>query len=129
MNIYDFEIVYIKGKETPTDFLSQNAVDCINLDNNALAQEQQKDDILAALRNYLLHRELSTDCRIQKVVNNLGDHSFIENDVLWLRVKNKNGPKVVILVPEGLIPLILQEAHGHLLTGNDGLCKTKARIS
>ena len=35
----------------------------------------------------------------------------------------------MILVPEGLIPLILQEAHGQLLTGHDGLCKTKARIS
>jgi hypothetical protein len=63
------------------------------------------------------------------VVNHLADRSFIENDVLWLRVKNENGPKVVILVPEGLIPLILQEAYGQLLTGHDGLCKTKARIS
>jgi hypothetical protein len=63
------------------------------------------------------------------VVNHLADRSFIENDVLWLRVKNENGPKVVILVPEGLRPLILQDAHGHLLTGHDGLCKTKARIS
>ena len=129
MNIYDFEIVYIKGKEIPADFLSRHAVDAINLDNTALAQEQQKDDILSALRQYLLHRELSPDPRIQKVVNHLADRSFIENDVLWLRVKNENGPKVVILVPEGLRPLILQDAHGHLLTGHDGLCKTKARIS
>ncbi len=63
------------------------------------------------------------------MVNHLADRSFIENNVLWLRVKNENGPKVVILVPEGLIPIILQEAHGHLLTGHYGLCKTKARIS
>ena len=129
MNVYDFEIVYIKGKEIPADFLSRNAVDAINLDNTSLAQEQQKDEILAALRKYLLHRELSPDPRIQRVVNHLADRSFIENDVLWLRVKNETGPKVVILVPEGLIPLILQEAHGQLLTGHDGLCKTKARIS
>jgi hypothetical protein len=92
MNVYDFEIVYIKGKEIPADFLSRNAVDAINLDNTALAQEQQKDDILSALRQYLLHRELSPDPRIQKVVNHLADRSFIENDVLWLRVKNENGP-------------------------------------
>ena len=129
MNVYDFEIVYIKGKEIPADFLSRNAVDAINLDNTALAQEQQKDEILDALRKYLLHRELSPDSRIQKVVNHLADRSFIENGVLWLRVKNETGPKVVILVPAGLIPLILQEAHGQLLTGHDGLCKTKARIS
>ena len=129
MNVYDFEIVYIKGKDIPADFLSRNAVDAINLDNSALAQEQQKDEVLCALRKYLLHREISRDVRIQRIVNNLADRSFVEKDVLWLRVKNENGPKVVILVPESLIPLILQEAHGHLLTGHDGLCKTKARIS
>jgi putative transposase len=39
MNVYDFEIVYIKGKEIPADFLSRNAVGAINLDNTALAQE------------------------------------------------------------------------------------------
>ena len=129
MNVYDFEIVYIKGKDIPADFLSRNAVESINLDHSALAKEQQTDDILSALRKYLLQREISPDVRIQKAVNNLADRSFVENDVLWLRVKNETGPKVVILVPGTLVPLILQEAHGHLLTGHDGLCKTKARIS
>ena len=129
MNVYDFEIVYIKGKDIPADFLSRNAVESINLDHSALAKEQQTDEILSALRKYLLQREISSDERIQKAVNNLADRSFVENDVLWLRVKNETGPKVVILVPGTLVPLILQEAHGHLLTGHDGLCKTKARIS
>ena len=79
MNVLDFQIVYIKGKDIPADFLSRNAVDSINLDNTALAQEQQKDDILAAFQKYLLHREINQDVRIQKVVNNLADRSFVEN--------------------------------------------------
>ena len=98
-------------------------MESINLDHFALAKEQQTDEILSALQKYLMQCEISPDVRIQKVVNNLADRSFVENDVLWLRVKNEAGPKVVILVPGTLVPLILQEAHGHLLTGHDGLCK------
>jgi hypothetical protein len=44
-------------------------------------------------------------------------------------VKNKHGPKVVIFVPESLVPTMLQEAHQHLFTGNDGASKKSSNIS
>jgi hypothetical protein len=43
-------------------------VEAINLFNSALAQEQQKDEILEALRKYLLNPEVSVDPRIQRVL-------------------------------------------------------------
>jgi hypothetical protein len=43
-------------------------------------------------------------------------------------MKSETGPKVVILAPAASIPQILENAHGHLLSGHDGVLKTKERI-
>jgi hypothetical protein len=40
----------------------------------------------------------------------------------------QNNPRVVIVTPTSIVPQILEDAHGHLLAGHDGLLKTKERI-
>ena len=48
---------------------------------------------------------------------------------VWRRIKRQFEPsRVVIFLPQALINDVLQEAHGHLLTGHDGVYKTKERI-
>ena len=129
MNTYDFEIMYKKGSEMPADFLSRNAVNTINLNNSDLAQKQQEDTFLAMLRNFLLHKVLPTDENTARLVYHLSTDAFIENDVMWRRLKIRNEPgRVVILLPRVLVEDVLQQAHGHLLTGHDGEGKTKDRI-
>jgi hypothetical protein len=54
---------------------------------------------------------------------------FISENVVWKRIcAPPNNVKVVIVTPVSLIPTVLEEAHGHLLAGHDGLLKTKERI-
>ena len=127
MNTYDFEIVYKKGSEMPADFLSRNVVASISLENTELAKFQEQDPFLLQLRKFLLNKELPQ--QDGKLIMQLATDVFIENDVLWRRLKPKNEPgRVVILLPRGLVQQVLQEAHGHLLTGHDGVGKTKQRI-
>ena len=129
MNTFDFEIMYKKGSEMPADFLSRNAINSINLDNVSLAQKQQQDSFLAMLRNFLLHKVLPQDEHTARLVFHLSNDVFIENDVMWRRIKVREEPgRVVILLPRVLVDDVLQEAHGHVLTGHDGEGKTKDRI-
>ena len=129
MNTYDFEIMYKKGSEMPADFLSRNAVNTISLNNSDLAEKQQQDKFLAMLRNFLLHKVLPSDENAARLIYHLSTDVFIENDVIWRRLKVRNEPgRVVILLPRVLVDEVLKEAHGHLLTGHDGEGKTKDRI-
>jgi transposase InsO family protein len=129
MNTFDFEIMYKKGAEMPADFLSRNVVASINLNNEELAQKQQEDEFLAKLRNFLLHKVLPSDEHTARLIFHLSNDVFIENNVMWRRLKVREEPgRVVILLPRALVDDVLQDAHGHLLTGHDGEGKTKDRL-
>jgi transposase InsO family protein len=85
--------------------------------------------LIKALKNYLLNRELPTDTKCQNVVRNFANDCFVDNDIVWRRIKRQFEPsRVVIFLPQALVNDVLQEAHCHLLTGHDGVYKTKERI-
>ncbi len=129
MNIFDFEIVYKKGSEMPADFLSQNVIDSISWNYEQIQEEQWKDPLIKALKNYLLNRELPNDQKCQNIVSNFANDFFVDNDIVQRRIKRQLEPShVVIILPQTLVNDVLQEAHGHLLTGHDGIYKTKERI-
>ena len=128
MNEFDFEICYKKGDEMPADFLSRNAVDSINLDMSALAAFQDDDITLKYLKLFLLQKQLPDEPRLRNLIYQLSLDSFIEDGVLWIRLKNTPDKRVVIMAPQAIISDILKEAHGHILAGHDGLLKTKERI-
>ncbi len=128
MNEFDFEICYKKGSEMPADFLSRNAVDAINLDMSSLAQSQDADPTLKALKNFLLSKQLPFEPALRNLIFQLSLQSFIEDGVLWTQLKNMPEKWVVIMAPADIIPNILSEAHGHILAGHDGILKTKERI-
>jgi hypothetical protein len=113
----------------PADFLSRNVIDSISWNNEEIQQEQQKDPLIKALKNYLLNRELPADTKCQNVVRNFANDCFVDNDIVWRRIKRQFEPsRVVTFLPQALVNDVLQEAHGHLLTGHDGVYKTKERI-
>lgn len=129
MNTFDFEIIYKKGSEMPADFLSRNVIDAISWDNLQLQQEQNKDPLISALKKYLLNRELPADQKCQALVRNFANDCFIDNDIVWRRIKRQFEPsRVVVFLPQALVTEVLHEAHGHLLTGHDGIYKTKERL-
>jgi hypothetical protein len=128
MNEFEFEICYKKGDEMPADFLSRNAVDSINLDMSSLAKLQDEDPTLRCLKLFLLQKLLPDEPHLRNLVYQLSLDSFIEDGVLWTRLKTSPEKRVVIMAPQAIISDILAEAHGHVLAGHDGLLKTKERI-
>jgi len=84
MNLFSFEIIYKNGDEMPADFLSQNAVDAINIDLTSFAQEQNKDDILRSLRIYLLNKVLPENNKIAQIVYKMFKDCFVLNGVYHL---------------------------------------------
>jgi hypothetical protein len=92
MNTFDFEIVYKKGSEMPADFLSRNVIYSISWNNEEIQQEQQKDPLIKALKNYLLNRELPTDTKCQNVVRNFANDCFVDNEIVWRRIKRQFEP-------------------------------------
>jgi hypothetical protein len=129
MNSYDFEIMYKKGSEMPADYLSRHALDSVSWDTNHLIEQQKADPVTNLIRNFILNRQLPEAMNEQKVVKFLGPDCFMENDVVWKRMKRGREPsRAVLLVPRTLVPQIIKEAHGQLMTGHDGIFKTRERI-
>ena len=129
MNSFDFEIRYKKGEEMPADFLSRNIVSTIGWSNEQLTTYQENDPLIKNLKEFLLHRKLHPDPQCRVLVRHLADESFVEDGLVWKRVKRQNEPsRVVLYLPDALREQTLQDAHGTLLAGHDGVLKTKERI-
>jgi len=129
MNSYDFTIQYKKGSEMPADFLSRNVVESIKWDDMNLIQEQDTDGLIKTVREFLLNRKLPLDSKSWSSVKAFAMDCFVEDGIVWKRIKRQGEPsRVVLFMPRKMIPTILKDAHGHLLTGHDGLFKTKERI-
>jgi hypothetical protein len=129
MATYDFEILYKKGSEMPADYLSRNAIDSINWDGNDLSEAQTKDPLIKAITEYLMNRTIPSDPKCQSIVKHYAPDCFIENNIIWRRLKRHGETsRVVIFVPQSLVPHVLQDAHGHILAGHEGIFKTKERI-
>ena len=130
MNRFDFEIFYKKGSEMPADYLSRNVVAAVSWETEELAKAQDQDNLIKALKAFLLNNELPADDQCQRLVRHLADSCFIENNLVWKRVKRKFEPsRVVIFLPEILIPEVLKEAHGHLLGVTTEFSKPKKDCS
>jgi hypothetical protein len=52
--------------------------------------------------------------------------SFIDESLIWKRIKHSNEPSHVILfLPQSLVPNMLKEIHGHILASHDGFKKPR----
>ena len=129
MNTYDFEIMYKKGSEMPADYLSRNLVNAISWEVSELQQAQAADPLLKALKEFLLNSQLPHDPKCQSLVRHFANDCFIEDDIVWRRVKRPFEPsRVVVFLPTSLVPTALSEAHGNQMVGHDGIYKTKERL-
>jgi hypothetical protein len=129
MNTYDFDIVYKKGCEMPADYLSRNLVAAISWDAADLQQAQNADPLLKALKNFLQNKELPHDPKCQQLVKLFANDCFIEDDIIWRRIKRQFEPsRVIIFLPASLKQQALVDAHGNELVGHDGIYKTKERL-
>jgi hypothetical protein len=86
MNTYDFNIIYKKGSEMPANYLSRNIISAILWDASTLAQAQNADPLLRALKNFLLNKELPCDAKCQSLIKIFANDCFIEDDIIWHRI-------------------------------------------
>jgi len=129
MNTFDFEIIYKKGSEMPADYLSCNLVNAISWDSNELLQAQAADPLIKALKGFLLNKELPHDPKCQSLVKLCANDYFVEDGLVWCRIKSQFEPsRVVLFLLASLVTDALTEAHGELLTGHGGIYKTKERL-
>ncbi len=129
MNTYDFEIIYKKGSELPADYLSRNLISAISWNSEDLLQAQTADPLIKALKSFLLNKELPHDPKCQALVKLFTNDCFIEDGLVLRRIKRQFEPsRVVLFLPATLVPDTLTESHGELLTGHDGVYKTKERL-
>ena len=82
MNTNDFKIVYKKGSEMPDDFLCWLAINYISWEISHIKKEQERDQIIKALKQFLLNRDLTKDPTCQQLVRQFIPKFFIENNLL-----------------------------------------------
>ncbi len=129
MTTFNFKIVYKKGSEMPADYLSRNLVSAISWNSDELLQAQAANPLIKALKSFLLNKELPHDPKCQSLIRLFSNDCFIEYELVWRRIKRQFEPsQVVLFLPASLVTDALTEAHGELLTGHDGIYKTKERL-
>lgn len=62
-------------------------------------------------------------------ISALSYYGFISDNLVWRRITRGNDiPRVVLFTPAEMTTEIVEQAHGQLMTGHDGVFKTKERI-
>ncbi len=113
----------------PADYPSRNLVAAISWEATDLQQAQNADPLIKAIKNFLLNNELPHDAKCQQLVKLFSNVCFIEDGIIWRRVKRQFEPsRVVIFLPASLKQQALVDAHGNELVGHDGIYKTKERL-
>jgi recombinational DNA repair protein RecR len=55
MNTYNFEIIYQKGSEMPADYLSQNVVESIQIEDGQMEKAQDTEEWISDIKNWMLN--------------------------------------------------------------------------
>ncbi len=77
----------------PADYLSRNLVSAISWEANELLQAQAADPLIRALKNFLLNKELPHDAKCQALVKLFSNDCFVEDGLIWRRIKRQGNIK------------------------------------
>jgi len=107
MNIFNFTIHYKKGSEMPADFLSRNVCEAINVFDNQLPELQKQDPMCKHIRDFIqnlsnpkANQEPFKNPKANKNLMKFAQESFIQDDILWIRINKDEGtPRTVLFVP------------------------------
>jgi len=126
---YNFVIKHKSGNEMPADFLSRNVLASVDVFNEDLPKLQQQDNFILAVRKFIMWGTLPSNKAQAQHVQKVAPECFLENDIVWRRLTRYDAqPRTVLLVPAKLTMALVRQAHGQLLTGHDGIFKTRERL-
>jgi hypothetical protein len=84
---------------------------------------------IKALKAYLLQKELPEDPQCERLVKHFGPECFLEDNNLWRRIKHRHDQsRLVIFLVTTLISKVIQDTHGKIMSGHDGVMKMKEII-
>ena len=126
---YDFEIKYIKGEIIPADYLSRNVLESVEIFNEDLLQLQKQDEFCVAVKKFLFNGQTPLNGSQANYIKEIGPQCFVENDILWRRMKRLGMPtRTVLVVPRSVAMELVTEAHGNLFVGHNGVEKCRERL-
>ena len=129
MTEYDFIIQYHKGADMPSDYLSRNVLASIDVFSEDIPMLQHNDEFARSVFQFLQDGSLPADGHKAAYIKEIGPTCFTEHGQLWRRLQRHGMPtKTVLVIPRSLVPQLVEEAHGQILTGHDGISKTKERL-
>ena len=134
MNEHDFIICHKKGDEMAADFLSRNVVSnlnitAINIFDKDLLSLQNEDQFIKSVSNFIKLGQLPLDPLKAAYVTKIAPTCFFENDILWRRLNRHDMPqRNVLLLPLSLTDEIIHDTHTSLLSGHEGISRTKERL-
>ena len=115
----------------PSDFLSHQIVNVIQIDNRQMEKDQNQEEWIRQLKDCRLN---GTECShpTAKILTKdyLSKMFFIEDDILWVRIQTKGEPtRVCVMIPQNRIQEILKDEHGALFNGHEGVAKTRFNLT
>jgi hypothetical protein len=126
---YPFVIEYKKGSEMPADFFSRQPLAAIEIWDTNIGQQQREDGDLNAIIKYLEKDELPQEPKMKAWVTKMAKDSFLEDGQLWRRLERHGyETRTVLWAPSKHRSDIVQQSHGHVLTGHGGVNRTTDRI-
>ena len=134
MSEHDFVIRHKKGDEMAADFLSRNVVrqlnvTAIDLHNVDLLSLQQQDPFISALSHFIKRNILPSNPLKAAYLQRIAPSCFFERDILWRRISRHDMPhRNVLLLPLSLTDGIIHSTHTSLLSGHEGVSRTKERL-
>ena len=116
------------------DFLSRNVVNELNvtavdLHNADLLSLQQQDPFISSLINFIKHRISPPDPLKAAYLQRIAPSCFFKRNILWRRISRHDMPhRNVLLLPLSLTDGIIHSTHTSLLSGHEGVSRTKERL-
>ena len=89
---------------------------------------QKEDPFWGKMINYMTYGNLDGKEPIRQKIISMAKECFFENNILWRRLNRHESPRTFLCVPSCLGDQLVQQAHGHLLVGHNGMKKTKERL-
>ena len=131
LRAFDFEIIYRKGNEMPSDFSSRQIVNLIQIDNRQMEKDQNREEWIRQLKDWRLNgTECSHPTAKVSTKDYLSKMFFIEDDILWVRIQTKGEPtRVCVVLPQNRIQEVLKDEHGALFNGHEGVAKTRFNLT
>jgi len=120
----------------PADFLSQNVCKAIDVFDSMLPNLQEKNPACKVIRDFIHNLDNPNDnqepfksTQANANIIKYTQECFIHDYILWIRNnKVKGTPRTVLFFSQVLKDALVKAAHGQLLTGHDGISKTKERL-